>query len=77
MEMQSVVSSNISSAGFDDKTNTMRIQFTGGGTYEAPAAKTDFDIFMASKSKGIHFNKVFFDLTYSPISKKLAVRIKG
>ena len=58
MDMQSVVSSNISAAGFDPVSNTMRIQFTSGGVYEASAAKSDFDIFMASKSKGIHFNKV-------------------
>jgi len=71
MDMQPVVSSNISAVGFDDKTNTMRIQFTSGATYEASAAKSDFDIFMASKSKGIHFNKVLKKaFAWSKIEKK-------
>ena len=58
MEMKSVVSSNISAIGFDEKTFTMRVQFNSGGLYEAAATQADFDTFMAAKSKGIHFNKV-------------------
>ena len=58
MEMQSVVSSNISAVGFDTKTSTMRVQFNNGGLYEAAATQVDFDTFMASKSKGKHFNSI-------------------
>ena len=71
MEMQPVVSSNISAVGFDEKTNTMRIQFSGGGIYEASATKSDFDIFMASKSKGSHFAKTLkVAFNWSKIEKK-------
>lgn len=71
MDMQSVVSSNISAAGFDPVTNTMRVVFNGGGTYEAPTAKSDFDLFMASKSKGKHFNSVMKKaFAWSKIEKK-------
>jgi hypothetical protein len=71
MEMQPVVSSNISSAGFDAITGTMRIQFASGGTYEASATQSDFDTFMASKSKGVHFAKVLKRaFTWSRIEKK-------
>ena len=71
IQMQSVISSNISSAGFDAVTNTMRIAFTSGGVYEAKATQSDFDTFMASKSKGIHFNKVLKKaFTWNKIEKK-------
>jgi hypothetical protein len=71
IQMQSVISSNISSTGFDAVTGTMRIAFTSGGVYEAKAAQSDFDTFMASKSKGIHFNKVLKRaFTWSKIEKK-------
>ena len=71
IQMQSVISSNISSAGFDAVTGTMRVQFTSGGVYEAKATQSDFDTFMASKSKGIHFNKVLKKaFTWSKIEKK-------
>jgi hypothetical protein len=72
MEMQSVISSNISSAGFDAATNTMRVQFNNGGVYEALGiTQSDFDTFMAAKSKGSHFSKVMKRaFTWAKIEKK-------
>jgi hypothetical protein len=72
IQMQSVISSNISSAGFDAATGTMRVAFTSGGVYEAPSiTQSDFDAFMAAKSKGVHFNKVMKRaFTWSKIEKK-------
>jgi hypothetical protein len=71
MEMQSVISSNISAIGFDKATSTMRVQFNNGGTYDAVATQADFDAFLASKSKGKHFNSVLKKaFTWSKIEKK-------
>lgn len=57
--MQPVISSNIKAVGFSEKDKTMRVMFLNGGTYDAEGAtKTDFDTFLAAKSKGVHFNKV-------------------
>lgn len=58
IQMQPVVSSNVKAIGFDDKTNTLRVQFNSGGMYDAVTTKTDYDTFMAAKSKGQHFQKV-------------------
>ena len=59
IQMQSVVSSNISAVGFDKATGTLRVKFATGETYDATGTtQTDFDEFMLSKSKGQHFNKV-------------------
>jgi len=56
IEMTPVVSSNISAIGF--KGDTLRVTFTNGATYETSgASQADYDSFLASKSKGIHFNK--------------------
>lgn len=56
MEMTSVVSSNIKAIGFEK--DKMRVVFNNGGTYEAVAAQSDYDNFLAAKSKGKHFNSV-------------------
>ena len=71
MDMIPVVSSNISSIGFDSATSTMRVQFNNGGVYEASASQSDFDTFMAAKSKGVHFNKILKKaFIWSKIEKK-------
>ena len=57
--MEPVISSNIAKVGFSEKNGAMRVQFNNGGLYEAiGATKADYDNFLASKSKGVHFNKV-------------------
>lgn len=56
MEMVSVISSNIKAIGFEK--DKMAVTFNNGTTYETTAAQSDYDTFMASKSKGIHFNKI-------------------
>lgn len=72
MDMQPIISSNVKEVGFDEKTNTMRITFSNGGTYEAPGiTQSDFDSFLASKSKGSHFAKVLKKaFIWSKIEKK-------
>ena len=71
MEMQAVVSSNISQVGFDKATGTMRVIFNNGGTYDAQATQADFDAFLASKSKGKYFNSVLKKaFAWSKIEKK-------
>jgi hypothetical protein len=56
MEMIPVISSNIKAIGFEK--DKMRVTFNSGATYEATASQSDYDEFMAAKSKGQHFNKV-------------------
>lgn len=69
MEMKPVVSSNIAAIGFEK--DTMRVQFNNGGLYEAPATQADFDTFLASKSKGKHFNSILKKaFNWSKIEKK-------
>ena len=72
IQLESVVSSNISGIGFDVKSGTMRVRFNNGGTYQAPGAmQSDFDDFKSAKSKGIHFNKVLKKaFAWSKVEKK-------
>ena len=58
MNMERVASSNINAIGHDPATNTLRIEFKGGGAYEyagVPAA-AHADL-MAADSKGQHFHQ--------------------
>lgn len=60
MTMQPVESSNIHSVGYDAATETMRVRFRSGKTYDYPGTKPDEHTrFMEAKSKGGHFSKVF------------------
>jgi hypothetical protein len=69
MDMQPVASSNIAAIGFEK--DKMRVQFNNGGLYEASASQSDFDQFMAAKSKGQHFNKILKRaFTWTKIEKK-------
>jgi len=72
INLESVISSNISAVGFDIKSGTMRVQFTNGAIYDAAGAKqSDYDEFKLSTSKGVYFNKVLKQaFAWSKIEKK-------
>lgn len=71
MEMQAVISSNISQIGFDKANGTMRVIFNNGGIYDAQATQADFDNFLTAKSKGKHFNSILKKaFAWSKIEKK-------
>jgi hypothetical protein len=72
IQLEPVVSSNISAAGFDAQSGTMRVRFNNGGTYDAKGAtQADYDDFKLAKSKGVHFNKILKQaFAWSRVEKK-------
>lgn len=55
--MSAVKSSQLSSIGFDDKTNTLAVKFNNGGTYHYHGVtKAEFDKFSSAESMGKHFS---------------------
>ena len=58
MDREKVSSSNIKSAGHDDKTDTMDVEFHNGAVYSYPGVKKEmFDRLIASGSVGKFFHK--------------------
>lgn len=56
MHMTPVVSSNISSVGYDDATNTLYVQFNHGGTYKYNSVPKDvYEDFISDGSPGSFF----------------------
>lgn len=56
MERKDVVSSNISSIGYDEGSKTMEICFKNGGVYQHHDVPQEaYDGLMAAKSKGGHY----------------------
>ena len=57
MNMIPLTSSNIHSAGYDPTTQTLRISFKSGGTYDyADVSEEQAKSFLESKSPGRHFH---------------------
>lgn len=58
MEMRSVASSNISAVGYDVNTETLRVQFANGSTYEYKnVPSVVFDEFLSAGSLGSFLNR--------------------
>lgn len=56
MTMHPVESSNIKAIGYDSATKTLRVQFTGSGTYDfSDVSPSKHAALMKAKSKGKHF----------------------
>lgn len=54
--MSAVKSSQLSSIGYDDKTNTLAVKFNNGGTYHYhDVSKSEFDKFSNAESIGKYF----------------------
>jgi len=72
IQLEGVVSSNISAIGFEAKSGTMQVKFNNGGLYETVgASQADYDTFKLAKSKGVHFNKVLKRaFAWSKVEKK-------
>lgn len=60
MVRQPVKSSNIASVGFDQASNTLEIEFIGGGVYQYTGgqAKSYFEGILAAESPGKYFSKM-------------------
>lgn len=57
MDRKSVQSSNISSIGYDHTTQTLEIEFKGGGVYSYPdVPKEKADALMNAESVGKYFH---------------------
>jgi hypothetical protein len=72
IQLEPVVSSNISAIGFSSKTGKLQVKFNNGGLYETTGAlQTDYDDFKLAKSKGVHFNKILKQaFAWSRVEKK-------
>lgn len=58
MEMHPVASSNVHSVGYDPRTETLRVQYHGGTTYEYEGVtQHKHDSLMGSESVGGFLNK--------------------
>ena len=58
--MQPVSSSNISAIGYDESTETMRVQFHKSGTYDLAAVpKAEYEMLMKSQSIGSTYAQFF------------------
>jgi KTSC domain len=58
MKMQPVESSNIRSIGHDAESNTLRVEFKNGGTYEYDGVPAEVhDDLIDAPSKGQHLHK--------------------
>lgn len=58
MEMKPVASSNIQAVGYDESTETMRVQFTNGSIYEyRNVPSIVYNDFMQSGSLGAYLNR--------------------
>ena len=58
MEMQPVKSSQIASVGHDSETNTLHVEFKGGGTYEYDGVPEEvFFNLLQAESVGQYFGK--------------------
>lgn len=56
--LQKVKSSNIAGVGHDSRTDTLYVQFVGGGHYSySPFSKANYKRFINAKSKGEFFHK--------------------
>jgi hypothetical protein len=58
MEMISVQSSNVKAYGFEDETNTLRVQFSNGLYQWINIDEKDYVGFVDAKSKGSYLHKV-------------------
>jgi hypothetical protein len=68
--MHKVVSSNISSAGYDEETKTLRVTFTSGKTYEyADVPKQIYEGLFSATSAGKFFRTNVIDRRFK--SKKI------
>lgn len=57
MERQPVKSSNIKSIGYDEKTQTMEVEFHNSGVYtHYPVTKEQFEAQLNAPSVGRHYN---------------------
>lgn len=71
INMSAVKSSQLSSIGYDEKTNTMAVKFNNGGTYHYEnVTKGEFDKFSKAESIGKYFGANFKNRPF----KKLPVQ---
>ena len=56
-DLKPIVSSMISAAGYDEASKTLKVQFSGGATYEyAGVPATEYQAFLSAPSAGKHFS---------------------
>jgi hypothetical protein len=73
MTMQPVESGHIKAIGHDPATQTMRVEFRKGAAHDfAHVSVEKHADFMASESKGAHFNKHFRNNIEAHPGKKVA-----
>lgn len=66
MQRQSVSSSNISSIGYDENSNTLEIEFHNGGVYQYfNVPKNVFEGLMSASSHGQYFDQNIKKAGYS------------
>ena len=71
--MNQVKSSQLSSIGFDEKTNTLAVKFNNGGVYHYQnVTKAEFDKFSKAESIGKHFGSHIKSKPFSKVPAKKA-----
>ncbi len=65
MDRVPVVSTTMTSVGYDAETRTLEIEFTGGALYQYfDVPEEIYQELMAAESKGTYFNTVFKSLGF-------------